>query len=174
MVNWPFSKTRTVKYPGGVRKTVFKDIKHVFPLAVENQEKAITAGIEALDKAKATIDQRYAITIHDLLYSLSDLNQSLMLNFRGAYAVYLSDPLKYDDYLARRVERLGDEQHKLTSLKMKIDLLLTLAQTHAPEENFYKVVQSILDQLDGKAIAAGASQAIDESKELADSWIGEG
>jgi hypothetical protein len=152
---------------------VYKDIDKAFPLYVPGLKANIGASIEAIKGAPVNLNADYETKIQGLLYSLDELNQSLMMTFRAIYVSYQSDPCKNSDSLYRQVEKIIDEHNRQTALRIKIRGLIEIAEMH-PEnpEKVIIVYQDIVHQLGGPSVSVAASLQIKESRSQAKRWIG--
>lgn len=165
---WPFSKTYTKRHSDGREKTLYRNVDDAFPLYIPGWNVSLAAAGNVIDKVNANMKAEYSSAIQGLLFGLDDLNQGLMMTFRSAYVVYQSDPFKHDDFLAREVEKILDEQRHLRTLRIQVDALVKLASLH-PEQsaNFAKVFADIINNMSFQAPPLVASQQIDESKQIA-------
>ncbi|HSG38916.1 MAG TPA: hypothetical protein VLE27_04695, partial [Thermoanaerobaculia bacterium] len=85
IINWPFAKTYRVRCPDGTVKTLHRNVDDAFPLFIPGWQGNVDAELKALEAIPARLRAKYETKIQGLLYRLDELNQSLMMNFRGAY-----------------------------------------------------------------------------------------
>jgi len=172
-IKWPFWKTYKVRCPDGTVKTVYRQIEDAFPLYIPGWEGKININLAALQNLPADLGAEYATKIQGLLYSLDDLNQSLMMSFLGAYMVYKSDPCKKAEFFEKQVEELIKEQHRLRTLKMQIQGLISLAEVHRnASDQFIQAFKEIVNQLGGASIVEAASIEIVETRNIAKKMMG--
>lgn len=165
---WPFSKTYKVKRPNGQIKIVYKDVDDVFPLYIKGWKANLDAAVKVLDKAKVDIKAEHATAIHGLLFALDELNQGLMMTFRGAYILYQSDPYEHSGFFEREVAKLLDEQRRLRTLKVQIDGLIGLAKLQSEHsDEFVKVFANIVDRIDSSMVPQVTPQRIAKAKQIA-------
>ena len=129
------------------------------------------AAVKAHELGNAELKAEYSSKIQGLLFSLDELNQSLMMNFRGAYLAFITDPCANGAMLARQVENILREQHRLQLVRVQIRGLVTLAG----QGNRVKIIdafQRIVDQIGGP-IAEAAVDEIATSRAAMQKWIGE-
>lgn len=88
----PFSKTYVIKCPDGTTRIIYKNVDKAFPLCIPGWQGKMGATIEAVKGEPANLNAEYQTQIQGLLYSLDELNQSLMMTFRAAYVSYQSNP----------------------------------------------------------------------------------
>jgi len=87
----------------------------------------MAAAAKAQELGTAELRADYATKIEGLLFSLDELNQSLMMNFRGAYVAYTTDPCGNGAMLNRQVENILREQHRFQLVRVQIRALVSLA-----------------------------------------------
>jgi hypothetical protein len=126
-MGWPFSKTYQHKCPDGSVKVVYKNIDDAFPLFLPGWQAAVSSEVTVPNVGAGSVRAEYADKIQGLLYGLDELNQSLMMKFRGVYVAYQSDPCANGGNFQRQIEGLLDGQHKLTVVKTQIQALIRLA-----------------------------------------------
>lgn len=173
MRNWnPLSKTYWHKYPDGSVKLIYKNVNDAFPLYIPGWEGKAGVTLDAIAGAPVNITGEYATKIQGLLYSLDELNQSLMMTFRSSYTVYQTDPCANGGFFQRQVEKAIDEQNRQTSLKVQIRGLISLAELHPGNpEHFLPVFQDIIQNTGGPSVVLAASQEIEEARSIAQKWV---
>lgn len=172
---WPFSKTYKVRCPDGHFKTVYRNVDDAFPLYIPGWQANLAAAGKILDKINGEIKAEYSSAIHGLLFALDDLNQGLMMTFRGAYVVYQNDPFEHGAFFEREVAKLLDEQRRLRALKVQIDGLIELAKLlPAQSTDFAKVLSNIVDRMGYLLLPETTSQRIEEARQIANKMSGGG
>jgi len=171
-INWPFSKTYRIKCPDGTTKTVYRSVDHAFPLYIPGWQGTAAAAVKAQELGTAEVKAEYASKIEGLLFSLDELNQSLMMNFRGAYVAFASDPCGNGAMLNRQVENILREQHRFQLVRVQIRALIALAATSGNHDLVMAAFQRIVDQIGGP-IAEAAVEEIATSRAAMQKWIGE-
>jgi hypothetical protein len=168
-MRWPFSKTYKVRCPDGSIKTVYKNVDDAFPLHIPGWKANLVAAGKVLDKASADMKAEYSTAIHGLLFALDNLNQGLMMTFRGAYVVYQNDPYKHSDFFEREVSKLLDEQRRLRTLKIQIDGLIELAKLQPKQsEEFARALASVVERMGSLMMPQTISERIQQAKQIAD------
>jgi hypothetical protein len=171
---WPFSKTYKHKCPDGSIKLVHKNVDDAFPLFIPGWSGNLAAGARQAELANAELKGEYATKIEGLLFGLDELNQSLMMNFRGAYVAYATDPCANADLLTRQVETLLREQHRLQVLRLQIRALVHFAASHPQDHNrIMDSFQSLVQQIGGSVIPQAAAAEIVDTREHMRTWIGD-
>jgi hypothetical protein len=174
-LKFPFSKTCIVCCPDGTTRIVYKDIDKAFPLCIPGWQGKIGATLDAVKGAPVQLTADYQTKIQGLLYSLDELNQSLMMTFRAVYIAYQSNPCKNSDFLNRQIEKMIQEHNRLTSLRVQIRGLITLAEINSNHpELVVPVFQSIVNQLGGQSVSVAASMEIQEARKEMKLFEGEG
>lgn len=105
---------------------------------------------------------------------MDDLNQGLMIHFRGAYVAFQTDPCAGHDFLLREVSKILEEQQRLLRIRLQIDGLISLAKTCKNSGEFFQLYRVIVNQMGGSTVADAAVLEIKDSTQQAKKWIGEG
>lgn len=165
---WPFWRTYKVRCSNGHTKTVYRNVDDAFPLFIPGWKANLSAAGKALDKVTAELKGEYATAIHGLLFALDDLNQGLMMTFRGAYVVYQNDPCRHGDFFEREVAKLLDEQRRLRALKVQIDGLIEIARLQPQNsDEFAKLLANTVDRMSVLMLPEATAQQIEEAKRIA-------
>ena len=171
--NWPFSKTYKHPCPDGTVRIVHRCVDDAFPLFIPGWEGKMNGNLEDLKGSPVNLAAEYTTKIKGLLFSLDDLNQSLMMAFRSSYIAFQTDPCSSDGFFKRQVGKIIDEQHRLTKLRVQIRGLISLAEMNNNNpEKVWPIYQQIVDQIGGSSVKAAASLEIAESRKIADEWVG--
>lgn len=162
----PFSEKFTVKCPDGTIRIVYKNLKDAFPLHIPGWGGKMDTSIEAVKGAPANLSAEYQSKIQGLLFSLDDLNNTLMMSFRAAYVSYESNPCENSASFSRQIEKMNDEQKRLTSVKMQIRGLIMLAEKNPDHsEQVISVFLRIVDQIGGPSISTASAIEIKENRD---------
>lgn len=173
MINWPFSKTYRHKCPDGTIKTVYRNIDDAFPLFIPGWQSNTAAVVKAEVIGTAELRAEHASKIQGLLFSLDELNQSLMMNFRGAYVAYTADPCCNTDLLTRQVEAILREQTRFQLIRVQIRGLVALAASQPnSHDRIMDAFQSIVQQLGGMVVPQAAAAEISRTLDIVRKWIG--
>lgn len=173
-LKWPFRKTYNVKCPDGSVKTVYKKVDDAFPLLLSGWEGKVGVSADVLKKVNADLEAEYASKVHGLLFSLDEVNQDLMMSFRGAYITFQSDPCGAAEFLQREMKKLLEEQIRLRTRKVAIDGLIELAKGgDAQREEFLKVFMSIVDNMATMQLPEATTAEIEEARKNARELAGE-
>jgi len=165
------SKTYEHPCPGGKVKNVYKNVDDAFPLFIPGWNGKFENNLEAIKGAQVNMKAEYATNIQGLLYSLDELNQSLMITIRCAYIAYQNDPCGDDGFFKRQTEKIVQEQHRLTAYRVQIRSLITLAEMNPNNpERFLPVFQQISLQLGRIAVPEAATLEIAETRTIAKNW----
>ncbi|MFM7755095.1 MAG: hypothetical protein ACKO58_11995 [Cyanobium sp.] len=163
--SWSFGRLTRHKCPDGTTKIVYRNVDDAFPLYIQGWDSKASATAEAQQLGTAKLSGEYATKIHGLLFGLDELNQSLMMNFRGAYVAFSADPCGNADLLKRQVEQILREQHRFQIIRMQIRGLVALAEaTPSNHDKIMEVFQSIVTAVGGPVIADAASAEISEAR----------
>ena len=167
-MTWLFSKTYTVHCPDGNVKTVYKSIDDAFPLYIPGTKASLGLVGSGIDQIRAEVNAEYASAIHGVLFSLDELNQGLMLTFRGAYIVYKNDPCNHSEFFEREVSKLLDGQQRLRTAKVQIDGLIELVKLQSVHsDKFIKILANIVDRMGLPPLAKATSQQINDARKIA-------
>ena len=165
LFSWPFGRTTRYMCPDGTTKIVYRNVDDAFPLYIPGWESKTSATAEAQQLGATKLTGEYASKIHGLLFSLDELNQSLMMNFRGAYVAFSADPCGNADLLRRQIERILHEQHRLQIIRVQIRGLIALAEaTPSDRDRIMEVFQTIVTAVGGPVIADAASAEISDAR----------
>jgi hypothetical protein len=170
-----FGRTYRHKCPDGSVRLVYRNIDDAFPLFLPGFQTSFAASVRATELKSADLKGDYATKIDGLLYSLDELNQSLMMTFRGAYVAFTVDPCNNLNLLNRQVELILAEQRRMQLLRLQIRALIELASSHPDDRaQIMEVFHSIVQQLGGAVIAEAAREEIRDNRDRMRRWIGEG
>ena len=91
MPKWPFWRTSKHKCPDGTTVIIHRNVDDAFPLYIPGWKGNLDANAQTHGNlASAGLKAEYASMVQGLLFGLNELNQSLMLMFRGAYVAFLT------------------------------------------------------------------------------------
>src|SRR6266850_7840771 len=127
-LSWILGKSYRVKCPDGSSRSVYRSIDDAFPLSIQGWTGDLAAEARGMTGEAAKIKGAYATKVQGLLFGLDELTQTLVLNFRGIYMVYVSDPCGNSGFFQREVEKLVAEQQRLARLRIQVRTLLELAK----------------------------------------------
>lgn len=165
---WPWTKTRDMRCPDGTTRTIYKNIDDACPLFIPGFKADISGDIKGAAEFSGKVGAKYETDVKGLLFSLNEQNQSLMMSFRTVYLTFSSNPCGNDAFFKREIEKLLDEQRKISTLKIKIAALIQLALSAPDDSNRMNLIYSeIASLLGGSAVAQAASLEIVESREVA-------
>jgi len=167
-MNWPWSKTYTVRCPDGSTKIVHRNVDNAFPLHIRGWKANLVGSIDTLNGPGGQIKTEYASTIHGLLFSLDELNSGLSLTFRATYVAYQASPCTHADFLAREIAKILEEQRRILALKVQIDGLVQLALTQPDQsQKFANSVAAIVDRMGDTLAPQTTAERIDEARSIA-------
>jgi len=170
-------RRRTYKHrcPDGTHRIIHRNIDDAFPLALKGVQAKIELDLAKLtDSAAGTLGTEYRESIAGLLYSLGDLNQSLMMGFRAVYAAYQADPCNNSEFLTRQVARMVEETQRHTEIQVRISGLIGLAQTDGIErEETQPIFRELVREVGGGSVMLAAAADVEQAKEDARRWIDE-
>lgn len=168
-------KTYEHRCPDGSHRIIHRNIDDAFPLALKGVRAKIDLDLAKLTEGAAgTIGTEYRESIAGLLYSLGDLNQSLMMGFRAVYAAYQADPCSNTEFLRRQVARMVEETQRHTEIQVRISGLIGLAQTDGIErEETQPIFRELVREVGGGSVRVAAAADVEQAKEDARRWIGE-
>lgn len=172
-MRWPWAKTYEVKCPDGTVRIVHRRIEDACPLFIPGWKADVGAEFKGIDSLTATARAKYETHIHGLLFALNEQNESLMLSFRTVYVAYLSNPCKNDGFFRRELEKLLDEQRKISQFKVKISALIQLINSSPGSSAELAAIFRDMAGYSGQAIAAPvASTEIAETRLVARELMG--
>jgi hypothetical protein len=171
-IDWPWSKTYQHRCPGGTVKIVYRNVDDAFPFYIKGWEGQLDAKMQG---APARVSAKYKSQVEGLLYGLDELNRGVIFDFRAAYIAYTGDPCGNGEFFQRQVDKIIHEQQRLRRLKVQIQGLISLAETHPNNpEKVFPAFQQIADQLGGLAPPAATTLEIAEVRKIMEKWIGGG
>jgi hypothetical protein len=173
-MGWPFSRSRTVRCPDGTTRTIYNSIDEACPLFIEGWKVDVAASLKAPGTASGDANAKYENRINGLLFDLNEQNQSLMIHFRAVYLFYSSNPCGNDAFFQRKVENLIDQQHRISTLKLKIAALIQLVASNPSDSaSISAILGDIALRIDGTTVADAASIEIANTRDLAKSLLTE-
>ena len=179
-MRWPWGKTYTVKCPDGSEKTVHRNVDAAFPLFIKGWkgqlkgEGGVSADSLGIEGLKGKVEGKYASHIDGLLYSINELNQSCMINFRTVYLTFASDPCGNAQFLRRQVEKIIAQQDRLTHLGIRVRALIELVRNRPNDTpQILEMFKEIAGNVGGPPALEAIAMEIEESRQIADDWSGE-
>jgi hypothetical protein len=162
----PFSKTYDVKCCDGTTKTVHKDIKNAFPLALTGFDAKASVGLTTESIKKAELSGSVQTKVEGLLFQLDEFNNSLVIKFRAAYEGYKSDPCSNNQFLLNQITTISERQEFFGLLKMQCRGFIELAKANPEDSKLIteKYNQVICEFNSNSMNAIFARKAIAESK----------
>ncbi len=171
-MNWFFSKTFIHKCPDGTIRIIYKNIDHAFPLSIKDQKGTIDGELSLEQVKTGKLKAEYESKITGLLFNINEQNQSLMINFRFAYAAFQADPCGNNGFITRQSEHFSFGQQRLMELKTQISGLITLAESYPNNpEKVLPIYYDIVGKIGNNSGVAATVVAIAENRELANKWI---
>jgi len=168
----PGAKNYTIKCPDGTTRTIYKDINEAFPLAIRDSNSKFDSDIKAENLAAAKVSVDYQSKVSNLLYRLSDENESLMLNFRTTYLAFIANPCDHGSFLMRQIETTIQKQAQLQELRMQINGLTILAQLCGNDPTTVMPIYiKIIGKISGFDDATIAQIEIQGNTQNAHNWI---
>ncbi|WP_321870880.1 hypothetical protein [Paraburkholderia tropica] len=153
---------------------MYKNIDDACPLFISGWKTDVSSEIKGISDLSAEAKAKYETKIDGLLYSLNEQNQSLMMSFRTVYLAYSANPCDNDDFFKREIEKLLDEQRKISALKIQIAGLIQLASANPKDTaGVTKIFGDIASRLGGASVPAAASLEIAEARGVAQNLIQE-
>lgn len=171
-MRWFISKTYRHKCPNGAVKIVYRSIDDAFPLFLPGWQAKIAADIKVPEVGAAGVKADCVTKIDGLLFNLDELNNSLMMKFRGAYVAFQTDPCANSGALQHQVQTISNQHHQLLVVKIQIQAFVELAKISKNDEQVVQAYWAIVRQLGDGAGAPAAALAIAESREEARKWAG--
>lgn len=173
LINWPWSRTYDVRCPDGSTRTVYRNIDHACPLFISGWKADVSADLKGVGELSGDAKAKYETQIHGLMFSLNEQNQSLMMSFRTVYLAFMTNPCGNDGFFQRELEKLLDEQRRISALKLQIAALLQLiAASPNDTDKLTEIFGDIAARTGGTAIASAASLEIAETRAIARSLVG--
>lgn len=171
-MNWFFSKTYEHKCPDGTIRIIHKNFDHAFPLSVKDKKGSFDSGLTSKNLGNAKLKADYENKIKGLLFSINEQNQSLMINFRFAYAAFQADPCGNNTFITRQSELFSLGQQRLMELKAQITGLITLAESFPNNpEKVLPMYHDIIGKIGNHSGLEATVKAIEDNRELANKWI---
>ena len=164
-MRWPFFRTRTMRCPDGTTRIIYKSIDEACPLFIEGWKADVATNLKIPGTASGDAKAKYENKIDGLLFALNEQNQSLMMHFRAVYLLYSSNPCGSDAYFQRKIDDLIEQQHRISTLKLKIAALIQLVASN-PNDSA-SISSDIASRIEGPTVAAAASIEIAQTRELA-------
>lgn len=170
-MKWSWGKTHRIRCPDGTERIVHKNVDDAFPLHIPGWTAKTGAEADYLKQVSGKLSAEYATEVKGLLYSLDEQNQSLMMGFRAVYIMFQSNPCGNADSLRRQIEKMIDDQQRLTAIRIQMRTVIELATNRAGDPTIITAFREIAGLLGNRSQGEIAAKAIDESREAAHRWI---
>ena len=174
MLGWLLPKTYKHRCKDGSVKIVHRNVDDAFPFYLPSWKAKLDGNAKIPVQGQGGIKAEYETKIGGLLFGLDELNQGLMMNFRGAYVAFQTDPSAGHEFLLREVAKVLQEQQRVLRIRLQIDGLISLAKTCKNKGEFFQLYQVIVNQVGGSTVADAAAVEIKDSAQQAKKWIGGG
>ena len=172
-INWPWGKMYDVRCPDGSVRTVYRNIDHACPLFIHGWKADVSADLKGIGDLSGDVKTKYETQIHGLLFTLNEQNQSLMMSFGTVYLAFMTNPCGNDGFFQRELEKLLDEQRRISALKLQIAALIQLISASPNDTSqLTAIFRDIAARTGGSAVASAASLEIAETRATARSLIG--
>lgn len=170
MVLWP-KKYYKVICPDQTVKTVYKHVDDAFPLYIQGWKASVGVDLGKLMGDAGALQAEASKKIEGLVFSIGELNQSLMMQFRAAYVAFQSDPCGSSDFLRDQVAKLNHEQYRLTQLRLQVPLLVELARLAKWDQSqfmeaYKNAVLSLGDVTTPQTVALEINESIQIARQL--------
>lgn len=160
-----FFRTRKVRCPDGTVRVVYNDVDLIFPLAVTDKSSKINGGVDVPEIANANLSVEITAAIKGLVFSIDSTNSSLLLEQRGYYAVYSSNPCESHSWFGRQMEDVGRRRQRLQEQQQLLGALITLAQNpNADPKELVRILERFVDRLPPESAAVITIRAMDDSE----------
>jgi hypothetical protein len=148
-------------------------VDDAFPLYIPGWQSNVGAEVRAAEVGSTQLKAEHVSKIEGLLFSLDELNQSLMMNFRGAYIAFSADPCGNADLLTKQVDTILREQTRFQMIRVQIRGLVALAASHPNNhDRILDAFQHIVQQLGGTVVVQAAAEEIESTRNIAKKWAG--
>lgn len=137
MINWPWSKMRTIKCPDGTTRYVYRRVDDAFPYYFENRKTNLSSIFEAAGHGKVDLGATIESTIANILFKIDEKNSSVQQHLRAAYVTYTSNPCAGDSFLKDAVSSIRNTESDLRTFDLAVKRLdgLLSALNVSPETN---------------------------------------
>lgn len=175
-MSFPWSRTYRVKCPDGSTRTVHRNIDEAFPLDVRSSQTRLAAGIAGVSGvASGNISSEHQDKVESLLVAIDSKNNTLMVKFRAAYLVFMTNPCRQSEYLADQIRQLIEMHDRLTEVELGTQSLIALiaskpTDTHSILTLFRELVnklQPAAPKLNSEAAKFAIGDAIADARK----WI---
>lgn len=172
-LGWILGKSYRVKCPDGSTKTVYRNVNDAFPLSIDGWKGDLAAEAKGVAGEAAKIKGAYATKVQGLLFGLDELTQTLVLNYRSVYMVYVSDPCGNAGFFQREVQKLVAEQQRIARLRIQVRTLIEIAKVKTVDAGaFLDLFRELAGGVGGSSIPAAVEAEILEARQIADRWAG--
>lgn len=160
--------------PDGSVKAVYRNVDEAFPLYIQGWDAKAAVSLESVVGGPVNVGAQYATHLQGLLYSLDDLNQSLMMVFRAAYMCFKADPCANEAFFTRQVAELIRDHNVFRAAKLKFRTLVTIAELH-PEQSseILRLFQEVADAVGGNSGVPATQLEIASTRETVAEWRGD-
>lgn len=172
----PWSKTYRVKCADGTTRVVYKDVNRAIPIELRSTTTKAKASVDGLGAASADVSASRANDVRNVLISLSDRNESLVLNYRMAYLSFMSNPCGGFEEFQSFNREVTREQNQLVKAQMLANTLIELARRGSGTPDFERLYSQIVDLLgpDQHTAPMASEIAIKQARADVSEWIAGG
>jgi hypothetical protein len=157
-------------------KTVYRNVEDVYPLSIKEWQASLSGGAGAssmpgLGKIASQLKAGYATKVKGLLFEIDEHTKAIMINFRGVYLAFQTDPCSNQAFFLRHVEKIVSEEQQISRWQVQVRALIELARSRPDDvEQFLAVFKEIAGSVGGAPAVEAASIEIAEARQLADGW----
>ena len=174
MSHWnPFSKSYIVKCDDGSEKHVYKRVDDAFPLELAGFDVRVTGRFKDTFQNQTELQAEVRKMVDAQLFSISDRNNGLMMEFRAAYIVFQSDPCSQSDFFKKQVKEILAEQRELRAFDAELARLENLIKGDLNKgQEVYSKLRKLSEDLDlHKQQQLAVSQAFESSRNAINSLL---
>ena len=154
MFHWNHcSRMYVVRCENGSEKHVYRRVDDAFPLELVGFDVRAAGRFKDAFQDQAELKVKASKMVDAQLFSISERNNGLMMEFRAVYVVFQGDPCKQHEFFSKQVKKIIKEQRKLRALDAKITNLEKEAETRSMlGQEVYRKLIEILEGFDSRKL----------------------
>ena len=167
-----FGRTYDVRCPDGTTRKVYRKVEDAFPLHLPGFKAGAETTLRDLMGHEVGLRAEYATHIQGLLYSLSELNESVMMSFRATYVGYTNEPCAAQAFFLRKIDELTTEVQRCARLRVELRGLVQLAVAFPNDSaRVWEAFGRLVAEIGGPEVNQAVRNELGEARSDAQGWI---
>ncbi|GLZ37803.1 hypothetical protein [Actinokineospora sp. NBRC 105648] len=168
-----FGRSKVTKHKccdGSVRH-VYRDVNDAYSMTLGDFDKKTRARLDVMEQATGEFERSHSAQMREAFFRITQANDTIAMNFRAVYMVYMSDPCGKSDYLAEQTTYLLQEHSRTNNLLIRLQALIEIARLGPkPGRDAMAQIFEALAQLPGFAERAAQAE-IEQTRAASHAWL---